>query len=209
MTHVTIGARLQDGRTALADLQGASPTGGQVTSESRHRTRLSPGDVIRSGSPWTVVIEAGHNGVLGLTTVATLDEEGVMAVRTMAACETAETRTDVRIDPDTLYQLVGSSCAARYVSTQPAEPGRTDRPDQPVTFWLFGAEITWIPAGDDMPYSDIYSLDALGVSIIVRRRAASTYVHIDTALGNGTPWMPLEVEVDNAGETVHGDTQAR
>jgi hypothetical protein len=120
---VTIDALLKDGRPALADLEGASPGGGQVTSETRYRTRIVPGDVIRDGGAWMVVTEAGHNGILGMTRLALLDADGDLVTRTLVAGEVIEARTDARIDPDTLYKLIDGSYAARYVSTAPGEAG--------------------------------------------------------------------------------------
>ncbi len=120
---VTIDALLQDGRPALADLEGASPGGGQVTSETRHRTRIVPGDVVRDGGAWKVVTEAGHNGIVGMTRLALLDAAGDLVTRTLIACAAIEARTDARIDPDTLYKLIDGSYAARYVSTEPGAAG--------------------------------------------------------------------------------------
>jgi hypothetical protein len=70
------------------------------------------------------------------------------------------------------------------------------------------ATVSWYPKdarpGADpggMP-SDMYVLDALGVSVLVRRRSASTYVHIDTIdTATGQPLSPVLVEVNNGGES--------
>ena len=114
-----IDALLTDGRSALADLHGASPGGGLVTSETAARIRITPGDVVRHNGAWVAVAGVGHDGVTGITRLAMIDKDGVLIFDTMIASDVIEVRTDARIDPDTLYKLADRSCAVRYVTTQP------------------------------------------------------------------------------------------
>ena len=106
MDTITIDALLKDGRSALEDLAGASPTGGLVRTESVARTELAPGDVIRDCGAWTVVTDVRHNGIQGVTTAALVTAGGDTIVRTLVSCDGAERRSDARIDADTLYKLV-------------------------------------------------------------------------------------------------------
>jgi hypothetical protein len=88
----------------------------------------------------------------------------------------------------------------------PRHPGAGDTPASPVIFRFFGAELRWFSADEEEnDHSDMYVLDALGISTLVRRRADDTYIHIDTLELPGPPRMPLAVEVNNGGEAIHGD----
>jgi hypothetical protein len=106
MTMITVNALLTDGRSALWDLAGASPTGGFVRSKSVARTELVPGDVIRDCGAWTVVTDVRHNGIHGVTTAALLTAAGETLIRTFTSSDGADRRLDARIDPDSLYTLV-------------------------------------------------------------------------------------------------------
>ena len=77
---------------------------------------------------------------------------------------------------------------------------------RPVATRFYDALITRYPPDADMPHSPVYVLDVLGLSTLVRRRAETSYVHIDTQELPGPPLMPLEVEVNNGGETTYGET---
>jgi hypothetical protein len=137
MNTRTIDALLNDGRSALSDLEGASPGGGQVTSEPAYGPQITPGDVVRYCGSWMAVTEASHNGILGLTRLAMIDAAGAVTPYTMLASDVIDRRTDARIDPDTLYKLADQSAAYRYVSTAPgATDGAVD--DQQLAAWIEG-----------------------------------------------------------------------
>src|ERR1700729_782037 len=102
---MTIDVLGKDGSPILAELQYSSPTGGLCQSEWRDRTRLVPGDVVRDAAGWCVVGGITHDGVLGLSVVAVIDEHRMVWRHTLAASAGAEVRTDARVDPDTLYKL--------------------------------------------------------------------------------------------------------
>jgi hypothetical protein len=103
---ITIDALGKDGRNILRDLDGASPTGGFVRSESRPRTSLVPGDVVREAGAWAVVSDVRHNGVHGITSLAVITADGETVRHTLVLSDVADVRTDARIDPDTLWKLV-------------------------------------------------------------------------------------------------------
>ena len=105
---MTIDAVGKDGASILPDLQHSSPTGGLCQTEWRNRTRLMPGDVVRDAAGWCVVGGISHDGVMGLSVVAVIDEHLQVWRHTLAASAGAEVRLDARIDPDTLHKL-GSS----------------------------------------------------------------------------------------------------
>jgi len=109
---ITIDALLKDGRSALSDLEGASPSGGFVTSESRPGRTLLPGDVVRSCGAWHVVTDVRHNGVTGVTHAVIADFVGMTSVVLLASGESAEVRSDTRIDPDTLWKLEAGAASA-------------------------------------------------------------------------------------------------
>jgi hypothetical protein len=71
---------------------------------------------------------------------------------------------------------------------------------------FYSALLTRFPADAEMPHSAMYVLDLFGLSIIARRRADSSYVHIDTQELPEPPRMPLEVEVNNGGEATYGES---
>ena len=102
---MTISALGKDGASILPDLDGASPTGGLVQSESGTAATLLPGDVIRHFGEWVAVAAVAHNGLTGLSRVAYVSpSDGLRTFSTWPGAS-AEVRTDCRIDPDTLYQL--------------------------------------------------------------------------------------------------------
>lgn len=103
---LTIDALLKSGRSALYDLEGASPASGFVTTESRNRVTLTPGDVIRESGSWVAVADVRHNGISGISSVGFVSAEGQVWYRTLTSTDAVEVRTDTRIDPDTLYKLV-------------------------------------------------------------------------------------------------------
>jgi hypothetical protein len=104
---IAIDALLRDGRSALTDLQGSSPTGGFVASESRVCTRIVPGDLLRHSFDWTVAARTLHHGILGLTEIILIGQGGVIAEpKVFFSAQSAEVRTDARIDPGTLSSLV-------------------------------------------------------------------------------------------------------
>jgi hypothetical protein len=133
MTTRTIDALL-DGRSALFHLKGASPGGGQVTSEPAYGPQITPGDVVRYCGAWMAVTEASHNGILGLTRLAMIDAAGVVTPHAMLASDVLDRRTDARIDPATLYKLADQSAAYRYVSA--ATVDTVD--DQQLAAWIEG-----------------------------------------------------------------------
>lgn len=170
----TIDALLTDGRPALADLEGASPGGGQVTSETRHRTRITPGDVVRDGGAWKVVTEAGHNGIVGMTRLALLDADGDLVTRTLIDCEAIEARTDARLDPDTLYKLIDGPYGSRYVSTSPGQaPTISDAQlaaalEQDGQPGLDEGRITGMEDVARLTRRAVQALDRLGASHVIR-----------------------------------------
>lgn len=109
---ITIDALLKDGRSALADLDGASPTGGFVTSVSRPACTLLTGDVIRHRGGWHVVSDVRHNGRHGISEAVLVAGSGESVIGVWAG-ESAEVRTDARIDPDTLWKLQPPVLATR------------------------------------------------------------------------------------------------
>ena len=113
---ITIDALGKNGQSILPDLDGASPTGGQVRSESRPRYSIAPGDVVRDGSAhdgqWSVVADVRHNGILGISTIGLIRADGTSAVWVLTLTDAANVRTDTRIDPDTLWQIVPEPTAA-------------------------------------------------------------------------------------------------
>src|ERR1039457_960034 len=359
---ITIDSMLDDGRSALAGLEGASPSGGQVTSRPRPRTDIKPGDVVRHHGTWMAVEDIRHDGLHGITQAALVDAAGVLLPHSMTGHEGMTVRTDTRIDPDTLYKIrrpggrpggpegpstvnvaftwqqdcsyrstldlsgaditaagfdpndpsgvlaylraeaagcgwvtrldpardvhevisrtvdsvtipvvSGGASAGRRRAGPPlmasvrgtgpktqsatarnyegyavfadgskvslqcydgrhgecpdiTPPGAEDShggpfgghycecsgcPGHPTAasslarraaLQLHAAELTWQAADADMPRSAMYCLEALGLSIIVRRRQGGSYIHIDTQELAEEPLLPLEVEVNNGGE---------
>ena len=134
---MTIDALGKDGANILADLQHTSPAGGLCQSEWRDRTRLVPGDVVRDAAGWCVVGGISHDGVLGLSVVAVIDEHGMVWRHTLAACAGAEVRTDARVDPDTLHKLGELTPAAQGHAAEP--PVYADQRAHDVA-WMTAAE---------------------------------------------------------------------
>lgn len=161
---ITTDALLEDGRSALDDLQGASPGGGFVTSQSRPRAQLAPGDIVRWCGTWTVVAAISHNGVTGLSRAALVTAAGELTRNTLTHGEGMDTRTDARIDPDTLYKLMPRDPGA----DMPLRPGREE---QAVGL---AAEIARLPlAGEDragMPQDGDGAREALA-SLVRQARA--------------------------------------
>lgn len=104
---IEIDALLKDGRSALTDLQGSSPTGGFVTSGSRICTRILPGDLIRHNGAWTVAARTRHDGILGVSAITLIGADGpVSEPLLLYSGLSLEVRADARIDPGTLRKLV-------------------------------------------------------------------------------------------------------
>ena len=103
---IVIDALGKNGASILPDLEGASPTGGQVSSESRPGFGIGPGDIIRHYGEWCAVLGVAHDGLTGITRLSYLaaSESGPRAF-SMWRGQSYEVRTDCRIDPDTLYRL--------------------------------------------------------------------------------------------------------
>lgn len=106
---ITIDAHGKDGRNILPDLDGASPTGGYVSSEYRPRHKLTVGDVIRdhdgAGGQWSVIADIRHNGIIGISHVGIIRADGTSHVWILVPSDGADVRTDTRIDPDTLWRI--------------------------------------------------------------------------------------------------------
>jgi hypothetical protein len=118
---ITINALGKNRQSILPDLDGASPTGGEVRTENRPRYSLAPGDVVRdgqaSGGQWSVVADVRHNGILGISTVGLIRADGTSAVWVLTFTDVANVRTDTRIDPDTLWQIAPEPAAPRELVT--------------------------------------------------------------------------------------------
>lgn len=104
---ITIDALGKDGASILPDLDGASPTGGYVTSESRDGMTLAPGDIVSHFGEWVAVAVVSHNGITGNSQFSYYAGERGGGLRdvSMWGGQSVTARTDCRIDPDTLYQL--------------------------------------------------------------------------------------------------------
>ncbi len=100
MSVIVIEALTKDGRNVLADLDGGLVTSGRVP-----RTQISPGDIVRHHGAWTAVTDVRHDGIHGITTAIVVDAAGILALCILAGSDSAEARTDTRIDPGTLYQI--------------------------------------------------------------------------------------------------------
>lgn len=121
---ITIDALLTTGESALTDLDGASPTGGQVRSETRDHSALAPGDVVRDHGAWSVVADVRHNGITGITAAGLIRKDGTFAARALVSSDVMDVRIDARIDPDTLYKLARlasgcDECGARVPDSGP------------------------------------------------------------------------------------------
>lgn len=114
---ITMNAVLSDGRNALDDLEGASPSGGHVTSRAKPRIQIRPGDVVRHYGAWMIVADIRHDGLLGITQAALIDVGGHLHPHSMTGSEGMTARTDTRIDPDTLYMI------RRACHGHPGQPG--------------------------------------------------------------------------------------
>jgi hypothetical protein len=103
---IILDALLTDGRPALEDLAGASPSGGPVTTEWRTQYRLTPGDVVRGDvCDWAVIAGISHDGITGISRAAMIRPDRSVYARTLVMDDGAEVRTDARIDPHTLWKL--------------------------------------------------------------------------------------------------------
>lgn len=109
---------LRDGHSALIDLQGASPAGGQVTSQPAARGQLTPGDVVRYRGAWTVVAAASHDGIHGVSAVLLITAAGDLIRDTLVQTDMLERRGDTRIDPDTLYKLLPDTAEPSAAETR-------------------------------------------------------------------------------------------
>jgi len=169
-TPATIDALLKDGRSALFDLDGASPGGGQVTSQPAYGPQVTPGDVVRYCGAWMAVTEAGHNGILGLTRLALIDAAGAVTPHTMLASDVIDRRTDARIDPDTLYELADRSAAYRYISTAPgATAGAVDT--EQLAAWIEEAHSASLDEGTIASLHDVARLARVAVQVLDEHRA--------------------------------------
>lgn len=101
---LTIDALGADGHSILPDLQGASPTGGLVTSESRPCQVIAVGQLVRHHG-WSVVGGIIQDGVTGLCHLALIDAGGEVSTRTVGRGQSVEVRTDAMISPDSLFKL--------------------------------------------------------------------------------------------------------
>lgn len=161
----TIDALLKDGRSALFDLDGASPGGGQVTSQPAYGPQVTPGDVVRYCGAWMAVTEAGHNGILGLTRLALIDAAGDVTRHAMLASDVIDRRTDARIDPQTLYKLADQSAAYRYKSTAPrAAAGAVDT--EQLAAWIEEAHGTSLDQGTIAGLHDVARLAYVAVQVL-------------------------------------------
>jgi hypothetical protein len=164
-TPTTIDALLKDGRSALFDLDGASPGGGQVTSQPAYGPQITPGDVVRYCGAWMAVTEAGHNGILGLTRLALIDAAGAVTPHTMLASDVLDRRTDTRINPQTLYKLADQSAAYRYISTAPgATAGAVD--DEQLAAWIEEKHGTSLDEGTISSLHDVARLARVAVEVL-------------------------------------------
>ncbi len=102
---IVIPALTEDGRNALADLEGASPGGGFVTSRPAARTELVPGHIVRHHGAWMAVTDIRHNGIHGLTRASLVDASGCLTTCVLVGSQAAVIRTDTRIDPGTLHKI--------------------------------------------------------------------------------------------------------
>jgi hypothetical protein len=91
----------------------------------------------------------------------------------------------------------------------PGCPGHCTAPAGPAPAvearYFYGAQLIRYAADDEQPQSDMYVLEALGLRILVRRRAGGSYVHVDTKKAIDRPSLPLAVEVNHSGEAVYRD----
>lgn len=163
-TTPTLDALTADGRSALFDLEGASPGGGQVTSQPAHGPQITPGDVVRYCGAWMAVTGASHNGILGLTRLAMIDAAGAVTPHTMLASDVIDRRTDARIDPDTLYKLADQSAAYRYISTAPGAAGAVD--DQQLAAWIEEKHSASLDEGTITGLHDLGRLARVAVQVL-------------------------------------------
>jgi hypothetical protein len=103
---VTVDAVGEDGKSILSALQGASPGGGLVRSESAPHPALLPGMLLRTNGGWAVVLTVHHYGVQGFSEVEYLGEVLPVVRRSYFSDQSVEVRTDVLIAADSLYKLV-------------------------------------------------------------------------------------------------------
>ena len=127
---IEIDALLKDGHSALTDLQGSSPTGGLVASDSCVCTRIVPGDLIRHNGAWTVAARTRNDGIIGLAKITLIGSDGLISRPLLLSSHlSVEVRTDARIDPSTLRKLVlGWPRASRSLATGAAS--HAGLPDQ-------------------------------------------------------------------------------
>jgi hypothetical protein len=198
-TTPTFDALTTDGRSVLFDLEGASPAGGQVTSQAAHGPQVTPGDVVRYCGAWMAITEAGHNGILGLTRLALIDAAGTVAPHTMLASDVLDRRTDARIDPQTLYKLADQSAAYRYVSTAPgATAGAVD--DQQLAAWIEEAHSAGLDKGAITSLHDLRRLARVAVQVLDEHSATHPVRDIAVwTLDDGTGEALITVDHPAAG----------
>lgn len=118
---VTVDALGKDGKSILGDLQGGSPTGGLVRSESAPHPVLLPGMILRTSGGWAVVLTVHHYGVQGYSEVEYLGENLPVVRRSHFAGQSVEVRTDVLIAADSLYKLTMAKSNQRCAYCRSAE----------------------------------------------------------------------------------------
>jgi hypothetical protein len=112
-----------------------------------------------------------------------------------------------RVDPllDWLAYLNGEDYLGEQVIDLVDPTGSPDREE--VEF--HDAKLAWRSKDEEpepdpvgMP-TDVYAVEVFGLTVLIRQRHESTYVHIDTSESGQDPLMPLVVEVNNGGEAVY------
>lgn len=134
-----------DGQSILPDLQGASPTGGFVTSESRPCEKIAVGHLVRHNG-WSVVAGIAHDGVFGLCRLALVDCAGEVSSRSLYRGQSDEVRTDAAISPDSIYKL----------------PRRAGAPDPGDAALAFAAQVAALPGTGNRDGSEAAAAGILG-----------------------------------------------
>ena len=188
-----------DGRSVLFDLEGASPGGGQVTSQPAYGPQVTPGDVVSYCGAWMAVTEAGHNGILGLTRLALIDAAGAVTPHAMLASDVIGRRTDARIDPQTLYKLADQSAAYRYKSTAPGATAGAVNTEQ-LAAWIEEAHGTSLDQGTIASLNDVARLAYVAVQVLDEHRVTHPIRDIGVwTLDNSTGEALITVDHPAAG----------
>jgi hypothetical protein len=197
-TTPTFDALTADGRSRLADMDGASPGGGLVTSQPAHGPQITPGDVVRYCGTWMAVTEASHNGILGLTRLALIDAAGAVTRHTMLASDAIDRRTDARIAPQTLYKLADQSAAYRYITTAPgATAGAVD--DQQLAAWIEDEHSASLGEGTITSLHDLARLARAAVEVLDEHSATHPIRDIAVWVLDGTREALITVDHPAAG----------